>query len=266
MSSTPPESAPSDPDDQQGASDCADRTILAGLGREVHDDLSHHVRSPLTVVLGRLEILMEQRHGLPEDVQHSLTVMQSAAHRIAEVGIAICDLFDAAAVGVDTVTAVPLDALIEHQVAALRPEAARRGVVLLSDTQLADGALTKSVVDPDRLGRACRELIDNAVKYTSPGATVRVVGSRSSSGLRVTVSDDGAGLTAADRDRVIRPFERGATAMSTVDGLGMGLTVASTIASAHGGHLTLSERPGGGLTACLEVPDRRRTPRCCDDA
>jgi len=121
---------------------------------------------------------------------------------------------------------------------------------------------------PVALRRALNNLIDNALKYggsarvhlLEPGGHPsqgenRVDGGRGSRGRVILIDDDGPGIPEADLDKVLEPFVRlEASRSRETGGTGLGLAVARTIVHAHGGTLTLTNRPQGGLRAAVQLP------------
>lgn len=106
--------------------------------------------------------------------------------------------------------------------------------------------------DPVRLKRALSNLVSNALKYAG-GAEVHVT--RQPGSAIVEVADRGPGIPEERMEEVFQPFRRLEPSRSrATGGFGLGLTIARTIARAHGGDVTLSPRPGGGLTARLALP------------
>lgn len=105
---------------------------------------------------------------------------------------------------------------------------------------------------PLALKRAFLNLIQNAVKY---GAQARVVLTETSRIIEVVIDDDGPGLAEAELSKVFTPFYRveGSRCAET-GGVGLGLSVASSIVHAHGGEITLENRPEGGLRAKIILP------------
>jgi signal transduction histidine kinase len=108
------------------------------------------------------------------------------------------------------------------------------------------------VVRPVALRRALRNLVENALRYGG-GARVRL--SAGPDEVVIAVDDDGPGIPADKLEEVFEPFVRLETSRSAeTGGVGLGLSTARTIARAHGGDVTLANRPGGGLTASIRLP------------
>jgi len=105
---------------------------------------------------------------------------------------------------------------------------------------------------PTALGRALRNLIENAVNY---GGCARVAVRRAGDAVVVEIVDDGPGIAEADQARVFEPFIRLETSRSKqTGGIGLGLSIARTIIHAHGGEIALTNRLEGGLRATVTLP------------
>jgi signal transduction histidine kinase len=105
---------------------------------------------------------------------------------------------------------------------------------------------------PAALKRAVRNLLDNAVKYGKTGSAEVQPGTHS---VAINVDDDGPGIPEAELARVMEPFYRIEESRSReTGGVGLGLAIAQSIVQAHGGKLTLSNRPAGGLRASIRLP------------
>jgi signal transduction histidine kinase len=105
---------------------------------------------------------------------------------------------------------------------------------------------------PAALKRAVRNLLDNAVKYGRTGSAEirRVAGA-----VEIDIDDDGPGIPAAELARVLEPFYRLEESRSReTGGVGLGLAIAHSVVQAHGGKLTLNNRPTGGLRASIVLP------------
>lgn len=107
-------------------------------------------------------------------------------------------------------------------------------------------------VRPVSLRRALRNLVENAVRY---GFRARVRLERTATGVVIAVDDDGPGIPDDKLEEVFAPFTRLETSRNLeTGGVGLGLATARSIVRAHGGELTLANRPGGGLTAAIHLP------------
>jgi signal transduction histidine kinase len=104
---------------------------------------------------------------------------------------------------------------------------------------------------PTLIRRAVANLIDNAVKY---GCAARVSIARDSDRIMIVVDDDGPGIPPEEQEKVFAPFYRLAARDPGKAGVGLGLSVARTIAREHGGDISLRNREGGGLTVRIELP------------
>ena len=98
-----------------------------------------------------------------------------------------------------------------------------------------------------------RNLVDNAVRYSGAGGRVDVAVEAAGGGARLTVSDDGPGIAADERERVFDRFYR--PAGEPEPGSGLGLAIVKTIAQAHGASVTLAEGlEGRGLAVTVSFP------------
>lgn len=105
---------------------------------------------------------------------------------------------------------------------------------------------------PTLIRRAVANLIDNAVKY---GEAARVNIVQEAGHVVIVVDDDGPGIPADEQEKVFAPFYRRETARDPGKaGVGLGLSIARTVAREHGGDVTLRNRDGGGLSALIELP------------
>ncbi|MBX9990570.1 ATP-binding protein [Phreatobacter oligotrophus] len=107
-------------------------------------------------------------------------------------------------------------------------------------------------VRPDAFRRCIANLVVNAARY---GDAIAITGHRDHRWLTVTVDDDGPGIPAENREDVFKPFLRLDDARNVDDGgSGLGLAIARDIARSHGGEISLSDSPLGGLRATVRVP------------
>ena len=101
--------------------------------------------------------------------------------------------------------------------------------------------------DRRRLGQILRNLLDNAVKFSPPGGTVRIGVGQADARPWVVVEDDGPGIPAAEQDRIFQRFYQVDRSRSKVrPGTGLGLAIVKHLAQLHGAEVTVSSEPGRG--------------------
>jgi signal transduction histidine kinase len=118
-----------------------------------------------------------------------------------------------------------------------------------------DGACLASV-DPDRAWEIVDNLVSNALKFSPPGRRVWVRTGCGAAGVRVEVSDEGPGLTSADRERAFRRFQRlSARPTAGESSTGLGLSIVKTLVELHGGTIAIESEPGAGARFVVDLPE-----------
>lgn len=209
--------------------------------RRMLDDAGHELRTPLTVVRGHLEVM--DQHD-PDDVEETRALLLDEIDRMSRL---VDDLLVLAkSRRPDFVRREPVDlaALGDGVVARCRALADR-------DWQSSFSASGTAPVDGQRLTQAMLQLADNAVRHTQPGDTI-TIGSRSSlTTLELWVADEGPGVDPEMREAIFDRF----TSTGAHDGFGLGLSIVSAIAQAHGGTIRLDDTPPGeGAVFRIRVP------------
>jgi two-component system sensor histidine kinase KdpD len=102
--------------------------------------------------------------------------------------------------------------------------------------------------------RILGNLVDNAAKYSPPGATIEVVAARERDEIAIRVSDRGAGVPPGEAERIFEPFYRAPGASPDAGGSGLGLAIARRLAEAQNGRVTYEPRAGGGSVFTLRLP------------
>jgi signal transduction histidine kinase len=108
--------------------------------------------------------------------------------------------------------------------------------------------------DPVRIEQVMTNLLNNAIKYSPQGGTVRVTVTCEGDTVVLAVSDQGIGMSDADREHVFELFRRTDAARATSPGVGLGLFVARRIVEAHGGKITVASAVGKGSTFAVRLP------------
>src|SRR5690606_25927555 len=107
--------------------------------------------------------------------------------------------------------------------------------------------------DAHLLGEAVDNILRNACKYTPEESPIDVNLSSTPQAITITIRDYGSGAPPEDLEKLTTPFYRSGNRMHG-DGFGLGLSIARRALEKHGGHLTLANRPEGGLQVSLELP------------
>ncbi|MEM9530035.1 MAG: HAMP domain-containing sensor histidine kinase [Pseudomonadota bacterium] len=209
----------------------AEREVMFGA-------LSHDLRTYLTRLRLRLDLIADapMRERAERDVEAMSKIIEDAL---------LLSRLDAASGG----DAEPLNlALLVSELGADR-------VLPASTLGIAEGVDKFQVMgDALSLKRAVENLLDNAAVYGG-GPEMRIT--TDGANVILDVLDRGPGIPPAERERLLRPFERGDDARSqAVPGTGLGLAIAARAAARSGGRLQLLERPGGGLVARMTLPVR----------
>jgi two-component system sensor histidine kinase KdpD len=110
-------------------------------------------------------------------------------------------------------------------------------------------------VDPVLVQQALVQIFDNAAKYSPAGSTIRISTAAPDNRLRVTVADEGTGLTVDERSQMWNRFFRGERHVGTTSGSGLGLWIASAFVAANDGTIeAVSAGPGCGATLTIDLP------------
>ena len=238
--STPPLST-SGPSEVAAAAQ-AFNTMQERLGDYLRDRLkllasvSHDLRTPLTTLRLKAEFIEDAptRDGLIATVDELTTICESTlAFSRAEA---------------------TAEATSEVDLAAMAAQVAQELRAADMDVVAAPAPPLPYACRPVALKRALRNLVENAVRY---GGAARLRAEKRADGVALIVEDDGPGLPAESIEEAFKPFVRLEPSRSLeTGGLGLGLAIARSIVKAHGGALTLANRPQGGLRAEIALPRR----------
>jgi two-component system NtrC family sensor kinase len=230
-----------------------DITHLKELDRiksEFVTTVSHDLRSPLTAILGYVE-LIERAGDLNEQQQEFIHRVHLSVEQITEL---VSDLLDLGRIeaGLDIAKEkTPISVLARYAVESLRGNADAKGLRLEVDLPenipLVYGA-------PTRLRQMLGNLIENAIKYTPATGTVRVEAQAESDQIILRVKDTGSGIPPADQPYLFDKFFRGSNIPEDSAGTGLGLSIVNSIVDSHGGRIWVDSKLGEGSIFTVVLP------------
>ena len=210
-------------------------------------DAAHELRTPLAALRVQAQVALRSREPLQQ--QAALQRLLAGIDRSTRVVEQLLEMARVEPqVGPQAPAPLHLAELGQELAEACAPLAARRGVGLHVD--LPDEHITSHAV---LLHAALRNLLDNALRYSPPGSVVRLSAQAEAGCWRLTVQDQGPGLSEEQREAALRPFVRLHEGDET--GSGLGLTIVQRVAKRLGATLRLEPvAPAPGLSASLMLP------------
>ncbi|TLM88200.1 ATP-binding protein [Pseudarthrobacter sp. NamE5] len=213
---------------------------LAGFAGRV----SHDLRTPLTTMLGYLEMLQDDPNiqavpGAADDLD-----------KIDACGRRMLGMLE------DVLSYSRVGGGIQPEYVSLRTAVDEAMWDLgINEENMVEVQDLRVYADKGQLRTLLQNLLSNAMNYRSPNRDlrIRISGASNYHGASVFVADNGKGIAAEDRAKVLEPLVR-LHREGDGAGTGLGLATCSSIAKAHGGELTLSETPGGGTTVAVSFP------------
>jgi two-component system, sensor histidine kinase and response regulator len=216
--------------------------------------LSHELRTPVSVLVG-FAGLLESTLGRPHDVEQTdhLNHIVEAAQRlnaiIGDILLYSKTLSGPSKLDINEWSAIEL---IEDAVTALKGKAHEKRISLSIRVPFDD--LTVAC-DAKLAHRALSKLLDNAIKFSPPGASVEIAAHGERGSAVMSIRDSGPGMSKKKLAECLQPFVQADMSWGRpAEGLGLGLPIARFIAEAHGGELICKTAPGKGMIAALWFP------------
>lgn len=214
--------------------------------------VSHELRTPLTAIK---TMLFSLRHGgasLSSSVRHEF--LANIDRELDYLNNLVGNLLDMSRLEAGTLTPrrewQVLDELVEGAIRRVEPLLADRRL----DVQLAQD-LPPISVDGMQFQQVLVNLLDNAIKFSSPGSPIRLTATLADDALEVRVSNNGEGVPPNELDRIFDRFYRVQSGQSSGNpGTGLGLAICKGIVEAHGGSILAQSVPGGETTILFRIP------------
>lgn len=233
---------------------------LEEMRREFVANVSHEMRTPISLVRGYVEALQD---GLDQSVSERDEMLSIITEELDRLEHLVTDLLELARLNAGQIRLHPepvsLGPLIAHMTRKLTPLIQRTGVRVQPEVP---PGLPLVPADPDRLEQILLNLLENALRHSPPGTAVTVTAAAGDAHMTVRAQDQGPGISPAERHLVWERFYRGDPARSRrTGGTGLGLAIVRGLVTAHGGRVWVEDAPGGGSAFCFTLPlDPSREP------
>ncbi len=213
---------------------------------EFFSHIAHDLQSPLTIIRGSLDLVIDGTPITSEERENYLTMAKGSAVKLT-----------------NRIKALRGMALMEEnefmpKMQPLRPMLLQcmeswRGLYDKNAVTFAcEGEELSAMYDESWLQNALDRLVNNAVRYTPPGGTITIAWRREMFGVEVSVRDTGCGIAENDMGGLFDKFYQG---WNSQEGLGIGLSVVQRVAQRHGGRVWVQSSPGDGATFTIYLPD-----------
>ena len=221
--------------------------------RQFMEDISHELKTPLSVLKGELEVTLKRIRS-PHEYETALHSSLEEVNRIAGIVENLLTLarFDAKTT---TLQAIPLDlnVLIKDAVDVIQVLALQKNIRL----QFNSAHSVEVLADRNQLKRLILNILDNAIKYTPSGGDIFIDLRQQKDSADIEITDTGIGIPEAELPHIFDRFYRVDKSRSSV-GFGLGLSIAQSIAMAHGGKISAKANSPQGTIFTISLPEKNK--------
>jgi len=217
-------------------------------------NMSHELRTPLNAIIGFSEVLGEKLFGELNEKQAEYMddILSSGRHLLSLIN----DILDLSKVEAGRMelelTKFDLALAVENAITLVRERAMRHGIKLHHDV---DPSIGEFVGDERKIKQILLNLLSNAVKFTSEGGRVEVNAVATDRSVEISVTDNGIGIAAEDREAIFDEFRQVGTSYAQKhEGTGLGLTLTRKFVEMHGGKIWMESEIGKGSTFTFSLP------------
>jgi len=221
--------------------------------RRFTGDASHELRSPLTALRGELEIALRRQRS-SQEYRRVIGSALEETERLSEVAENLLTLARSDAGVIEPhIRSVDLAESVRRTVTRLEKKAAAKSL----EIQIRIPASLIGPADPALVERIVWNLVDNAIKFTTPGGKILVRLAAENDGVVLEVADTGPGIREEALERIFDRFYRAAEARTPAEGSGLGLSIVRAMTQALGGNVSADNRDGGGALFRVRLPGVR---------
>ncbi|HBE59862.1 MAG TPA: hypothetical protein DDW56_20835 [Cyanobacteria bacterium UBA11366] len=219
---------------------------------------SHEFRTPLSTVLASAQLLLLFANEWPQDQIHkSISRIESAAQRMRKLldDILTINRADTGNIGLSHIS-IPISQFCQKIIADIQSNRDRKPQITLSITS----PLTTVYLDRQLLNIILNNLLNNAIKYSTPEQNINLEITETTTEIIFKVIDTGIGIPPSDIPHLFEAFYRGAN-VESIPGSGLGLTVVKNCVDLHGGTIEVTSQLGVGTTVTVIFPSETREVR-----
>lgn len=213
--------------------------------------VAHELNTPLTSIRGFSELLLQEKGLTPAERQEFMNYVHEKSVDLSEIVSQILDI-----ARIDSGQGIPLKkvscrVLELEQMLAPVMEADRGRHRFAVDLRAPQALL---FIDKGKIGQVLENLISNARKYSAEGTLIRVAGELSPGEYRLSVIDQGIGMTPEEKSHVFDKFYRAEDSSTETGGIGLGMSIVLGIVEAHGGEIRVESEKGKGTRVQVFLP------------
>jgi len=222
------------------------------LRQELTANISHDLRTPLAIMQGYIETLVIKENTPLEERGKYLDIILSSSKKLSHL---VQQLFEYSKLEANQISPQKeqflLDELVNDILIKYEILAKERDISLELD---APASLPAVFADVALVERVFQNLLDNALKYTENGGCIRVKLVNKTSGIQVSVADNGKGIALRDQPYIFERYKQSGHEESHGKGMGLGLAIVKKILDLHHSPINIQSVPGTGTTFCFELP------------
>jgi len=221
--------------------------------RDFVANVSHELKTPITSIQGFSQALLDGTADTPATQQQAASIIFNESERMHRLVVNLLDLARLDGGTADfQLTTVALKPLFQDLVDKLKPQIELAQVTFI--TSIPD--LPDVVCDPDRISQVFTNLLDNSIKFSSPGGIITLQGSSSDQNVEIIIKDSGKGILKEDLPHIFERFYQSDPSRKggAQHGTGLGLAIAFEIVQAHNGKIEVYSKEGEGCTFIVHLP------------
>jgi two-component system sensor histidine kinase BaeS len=226
--------------------------VLATSRKQLLANLVHEIGRPLGALRSASDALLGGA-SRDKDLQEELLLgMRSEVDRLGRLLDDLSRLYDQVIGSLElNIKPVNIHDWLINALAPLREDAQTKGLTLVYSIPR---DLPEINIDPDRMGQALGNLVNNAIKYVYPQGRIEIGAGVRGGELWMRISDNGPGIPQEEQQKIFEAFYRYQTGARFPQGMGLGLSISNDVVKAHGGRIELRSEPGKGSHFTIWLP------------